>query len=179
MARSLTVPPGKEAHHLECGGKRSATPLWLTRTSAGSASVHRTPKPKRRRRCALPAHSIGHRSAGCPACCIAGCRPASNRAEWKVGWQARRSPTGSRRNSRQGCLRYATVHLIEAGRTPSRMPFQAHESCCSMRYAIRHRLQIEASSALREAPAWHSSLKVRAWRQRTHDRHSSYPTGQR
>jgi hypothetical protein len=31
---------------LECGGKRSATPLWIS-----------SPNPKRRRRFALPAHS--------------------------------------------------------------------------------------------------------------------------
>ena len=34
-----------------CGGKRSATPLWLRRQPE-------LDKPKRRRRCALPAHSI-------------------------------------------------------------------------------------------------------------------------
>ena len=34
----------------ECGGKRSAPPRWLRRLSARS-------QPKRRRRCALPAHS--------------------------------------------------------------------------------------------------------------------------
>ena len=36
---------------MECGGKRSATPLWLARLAA-------TDKPKRRRRSALPARSI-------------------------------------------------------------------------------------------------------------------------
>jgi len=36
---------------MECGGKRSATPLWLG-GPAGAA------EPRRRRRCALPAHSI-------------------------------------------------------------------------------------------------------------------------
>ena len=35
--------------HMECGGKRSATPLWHWRTAG---------EPKRRRRSALPAHSI-------------------------------------------------------------------------------------------------------------------------
>src|SRR5438094_5340541 len=35
---------------LECGGKRSATPLWLARRGDPAQS-------KRRRRCALPAHS--------------------------------------------------------------------------------------------------------------------------
>ena len=39
---------------LECGGKRSATPLLLAVPGVG-------PKPKRRRRCALPAHSKRHR----------------------------------------------------------------------------------------------------------------------
>ena len=37
---------------MECGGKRSATPLWM---SVGSCL--RGLKPKRRRRFALPAHS--------------------------------------------------------------------------------------------------------------------------
>ena len=37
---------------LDCGGKRSATPLWLTWPRVA-------PEPKRRRRCALPAHSTG------------------------------------------------------------------------------------------------------------------------
>ncbi len=36
---------------MECGGKRSATPLWLAASTGAD-------KPKRRRRCALPAHSI-------------------------------------------------------------------------------------------------------------------------
>jgi hypothetical protein len=36
---------------MECGGKRSATPLWLRDWKA-------RPTRKRRRRCALPAHSI-------------------------------------------------------------------------------------------------------------------------
>jgi len=36
---------------MECGGKRRATPLWL----GGLAGAG---EPKRRRRCALPAHSI-------------------------------------------------------------------------------------------------------------------------
>jgi hypothetical protein len=36
---------------MECGGKRSATPLWLRDRKA-------RPTPKRRRRYALPAHSI-------------------------------------------------------------------------------------------------------------------------
>jgi hypothetical protein len=35
---------------MECGGKRSATPLWFLDRKA-------RPAPKRRRRCALPAHS--------------------------------------------------------------------------------------------------------------------------
>src|SRR5438128_8636839 len=39
---------------LECGGKRSATPLLLAVPGVG-------PKPKRRRRSALPAHSKSHR----------------------------------------------------------------------------------------------------------------------
>ena len=43
---------------LECGGKRSATRLWLVRPRAGL-------EPKRRRRCALPAHSI---ERGCRPC---------------------------------------------------------------------------------------------------------------
>src|SRR5213083_214095 len=38
---------------LECGGKRSATPLWLALRGVRA-------KSKRRRRCALPAHSKGH-----------------------------------------------------------------------------------------------------------------------
>src|SRR5436190_20128588 len=41
--------------YLECGGKRSATPLWLARRKVPAQS-------KRRRRCALPAHAKG------PAC---------------------------------------------------------------------------------------------------------------
>ena len=49
---------------MECGGKRSATPLWLRaeRAPEPEASVRPAPrlrrKPKRRRRFALPAHSI-------------------------------------------------------------------------------------------------------------------------
>jgi hypothetical protein len=41
---------------LECGGKRSATPLWLARRGVPA-------QPKRRRRCALPAHS---KDPACP-----------------------------------------------------------------------------------------------------------------
>jgi hypothetical protein len=36
---------------LECGGKRSATPLWI------SDQLGRETYPKRRSRCTLPAHS--------------------------------------------------------------------------------------------------------------------------
>jgi len=48
------------ASDLDCGGKRSATPLWkgrFTRRLRDSWSVE-----KRRRRCALPAHSKTRRS---------------------------------------------------------------------------------------------------------------------
>src|SRR5438093_1175667 len=44
---------------LECGGKRSATPLWLARPGVPAQS-------KRRRRCALPAHS---KSPACRLSC--------------------------------------------------------------------------------------------------------------
>src|SRR5881396_1642466 len=44
---------------LECGGKRSATPLWLARPGVPAHS-------KRRRCCALPAHS---KSPGCRLSC--------------------------------------------------------------------------------------------------------------
>src|SRR6266516_3360437 len=44
---------------LECGGKRSATPLWLARRGVPAQS-------KRRRRCAFPAHS---KSPGCGLSC--------------------------------------------------------------------------------------------------------------
>src|SRR6266581_3016178 len=48
---------------LECGGKRSATPLWIVRRFAFrlesvKTASRRSSEPKRRRRFALPAHSI-------------------------------------------------------------------------------------------------------------------------
>ena len=48
---------------LECGGKRSATPLWLLGAGAGSGGQR--VEPKRRRRFALPAHSIRNRAPSC------------------------------------------------------------------------------------------------------------------
>jgi hypothetical protein len=48
----LPLPPPKRflSGDVECGGKRSATPLWYWGTAPD--------EPKRRRRFALPAHSI-------------------------------------------------------------------------------------------------------------------------
>jgi hypothetical protein len=43
-----------DPNYLECGGKRSATPLWVVSTRANPEPPN---NPKRRRRFALPAHS--------------------------------------------------------------------------------------------------------------------------
>ena len=48
ISRQLAVGSGQP---LECGGKRSATPLWMF------SDVEQQAHPKRRRRFALPAHS--------------------------------------------------------------------------------------------------------------------------
>ncbi len=45
----LPMNPAAIWLNLECGGKQSATPLWLCRSL-------QKPEPKRRRRCALPGH---------------------------------------------------------------------------------------------------------------------------
>src|ERR1051326_4949955 len=51
FGRILDVPPNASiAEYMECGGKRSATPLWIQQDG--------TSQRKRRRRSALPAHSI-------------------------------------------------------------------------------------------------------------------------
>jgi len=83
--------------HMECGGKRSATPLWLPRPPGAE-------KPKRRRRCALPAHSISaerqRRSASKP----------------RVG--AKRLPWVNRTNSPQpqrGCAPMRALGRIPVG----------------------------------------------------------------
>jgi hypothetical protein len=44
---------------MECGGKRSATPLCRKSRQVVRQSQRSPRGPKRRRRCALPAHSIG------------------------------------------------------------------------------------------------------------------------
>jgi hypothetical protein len=50
--QTLAIPPGASiAKHMECGGKRSATPLWSERAGLN--------QQKRRRRFALAAHSKG------------------------------------------------------------------------------------------------------------------------
>ena len=48
------APQDRRDQHLECGGKRSATPLWTMRSSRASASrlVRLGEEPKRLRRCA-------------------------------------------------------------------------------------------------------------------------------
>jgi hypothetical protein len=49
--RMLALPPrASVAEYVECGGKRSATPLWSQRAGLK--------QQERRRRFALPAHSI-------------------------------------------------------------------------------------------------------------------------
>ena len=45
---------------LECGGKRSATPLWMAERRCSAAHRVAAVQPKRRRRCALPAHPKPH-----------------------------------------------------------------------------------------------------------------------
>ena len=57
LCRISTMKSGSSASPqiLECGGKRSATPLWIKSSSSSGRLQCR--EPKRRRRFALPAHS--------------------------------------------------------------------------------------------------------------------------